>query len=130
MFFCDFTCFFFQQIAHHGSVIEDEWLGLRMYFDRRTAIDVYSKQKQGLELKQGQWYPSPEQQKEGWGADYYKAGETIGLGGVRLWDGEKVIHLNPVTNRVARVIKETNCSYLEVRSEGVPYKGTNQCRTV
>ena len=71
----------------------------------KHAIDIYSKTKPGLELGRTKWYTSPEQQKQGWGADYYKVGETIGLGGIRLWDGEKVLHLNPVSSRFARVVK-------------------------
>lgn len=99
----------FRSLGHHGPAIENEWLGLRIYFDKKAAIDVYSKAK-------------PEQQKNGWGADYYKAGTTVGLGGVRLWDGEKVVPLDPVTNRYARVVKEKSSSFMEMRSEGVPYK--------
>lgn len=113
----------FKELGHHGPAIENEWLALRMYFDKRTAIDVYSKQKPGLELFDYKWYPSAHAQKNGAGADYYKAGETIGLGGVRLWDGEKIVPLNPVTNRTARVVKEANSTYMEMLSQDVPYKG-------
>ena len=112
----------YKVLGHHGPAIENEYIGLRMYFSKKAAIDVYSKAKPGLELKEAQWYPTPEQQKEGWGADYYKVGETVGLGGIRLWDGEKVIPLDPVTNRHARVVKEGSVSYLEMLSEDVPYK--------
>lgn len=48
---------------------------------------------------------------------------TVGLGGVRLWDGEKVVMLNPVTNRLARVGKTDTTSFMEMISKGVPYKG-------
>lgn len=112
----------FNELGHHGPAIENEFVALRMYFDHKAAIDVYSKQKNGLELKKAKWYPSPLQQKNGWGADYYKAGATVGLGGIRLWDGEKVVPLNPVSQRSARVVSETNLSYMEMLSEGVPYK--------
>lgn len=112
----------FSTIGHHGPAVENEWLGLRIYFDFKAAIDVYSKAKPGLELLEAKWYPTPEQQKNGWGADYYKAGTTVGLGGVRLWDGEKVVPLDPVTNRSAKVIKDKTSSYMEMLSEGVPYK--------
>lgn len=84
---------------------------------------MYSKTKPQLELEQAGWYPTEEQQKNGWGADQYKAGSTVGLGGVRLWDGEKVVFLNPVKQRTARVKKEANLSYMEMLSEGIPYKG-------
>ncbi|MGQ7944642.1 DUF4861 family protein [Flavobacterium sp. WC2509] len=113
----------YKTIGHHGPAIENEWMGLRIYFSDKVAIDVYNKAKAGLELKKAQWYPTPEQQKEGWGADYYKVASTVGLGGVKLWDGEKVVPLNPVTNRLARVGKTDTTSWMEMISKGVPYKG-------
>ena len=113
----------FNKLAHHGPAIENEFLGLRLYFDFKCAIDVYNKTRPGLELKEGGWYPTPEQQKEGWGADQYKVGNTVGCGGVRLWDGENEVFLDPVSKRTARVCKEANIAYMEMLSEGVPYKG-------
>ena len=113
----------YKKLNHHGPAVENEWLGLRLYFDYKCAIDVYNKTKPGLELEGAGWYPTTEQQKEGWGADQYKVGQTVGLGGVRLWDGEKVQFLNPVKMRTARVRKEANFSQMEMLSEAVPYKG-------
>jgi len=113
----------YKTIGHHGPAIENEWMALRIYFSDKVAIDVYNKAKKGLELKKANWYPTPEQQKEGWGADYYKVAATSGLGGVKLWDGEKVVPLNPVTNRLARVGKTDTTSWMEMISRGVPYKG-------
>lgn len=112
----------YRQLGHHGPAIENEWLGLRIYFDRKAAIDVYSKSRPGLEFRKARWYPTVEQQLNGWGADYYKVGSTVGLGGIRLWDGEKVVSLDPVSRRYARVGKEGNVSYMEMLSEDVPYK--------
>lgn len=113
----------YNKLSHHGPAIENEWLGLRLYFDHKVAIDVYNKTQARLELAEAQWYPTPEQQKEGWGADQYKVGSTVGLGGVRLWDGEKAVFLDPVRKRTARVCKEANISYMEMLSEGIPYRG-------
>jgi len=113
----------YQKVGHHGPAVENEWLALRLYFDHKVAIDVYNKTKPQLELDVAKWYPTSEQQEEGWGADQYKAGQTVGLGGVRLWDGEQVVLLNPVSKRTARVKKEANQSYMEMLSENVPYKG-------
>jgi hypothetical protein len=113
----------YSTIGHHGPAVENEWMALRIYFSEKAAIDVYSKAKPGLELKKAQWYPTAAQQKEGWGADYYKVANTVGLGGVRLWDGEKIVPLNPVTNRLARVGKTDTTSWMEMISKGVPYKG-------
>ena len=112
----------FDKLEHHGPAIENEWVGYRIYFNYKCAIDVYNKTQAKLELAQAGWYPTPEQQQAGWGADQYKAAETVGLGGVRLWDGQKVVFLNPVSKRTARVRKEANISYMEMLSEGIPYK--------
>jgi len=112
----------YKALGHHGPAIENEFLGFRLYFNYKAAIDVYSKAKPGLELAKAKWYPTPEQQKQGWGADYYKVGETIGLGGVRLWDGDKAVNLNPVSERSARVVKEGMVSFMEMISKDVPYK--------
>jgi len=84
----------YNKVAHHGPAIENEWIGLRFYFDQKVSIDVYNKTRPGLELKAAKWYPTVDQQKEGWGADQYKVGKTVGLGGVRLWDGEREIFLD------------------------------------
>lgn len=113
----------YRQLDHHGPAIENEWLGLRLYFDHKVSVDVYNKTRKALELAAAGWYPTIEQQKEGWGADQYKVGSTVGLGGVRLWDGEKEVFLNPVSKRTAKVKKEANISYMEMLSEGIPYKG-------
>lgn len=112
----------YEFLGHHGPAIENEWMGLRLYFSEKAAVDVYSKTKPGLELREGRWYPTPLQQKNGWGSDYYKVGSTVGLGGVRLWDGEKMVGLDPVTQRLARVAKTDSTSYLEMISKGIPYK--------
>lgn len=111
----------YRALGHHGPAIENEWLALRLYFDKKAAIDVYSKATPGLELGTYKWYPTPQQQLVGKGADYYKVGPTVGLGGIRLWDGEKVLPLDPVSNRTARVVKEGSVSYMEMLSEDVPY---------
>ncbi len=113
----------YSQLGHHGPAIENEWLALRLYFDQKAAIDVYSKKRPGLELRPARWYPDSIQQKNGYGADYYKVGATVGLGGIRLWDGEKVVPLNPVSKRSARVAKEGTVSFMEMLSENIPYKG-------
>lgn len=115
----------YRALGHHGPAIENEWLAIRYYFDKKAAIDVYSKANPGLELAEYKWYPTTQQQLEGVGADYYKVGPTVGLGGIRLWDGENIIPLDPVSNRTAKVAKEGNISYLEMLSEDVPYKDGN-----
>ncbi|GJM64247.1 DUF4861 family protein [Persicobacter diffluens] len=113
----------YQKLGHHGPAIENEYMAIRLYFSQKTAIDIYSKSKKGLELARTKWYPTEEQQQKGWGADYYKVGNTVGLGGVKLWDEGQLVDLNPVDMRIARVKKEIHSSYMEMISEGVPYQG-------
>lgn len=108
--------------GHHGPAVENPWFGLRMYFDKSCGIDAYSKQRPQPELRKALWYPTEAEQKDGWGADYYKVGKTVGIGGIRLWDGKKAVLLNPVSRRTAKVGKEAGTSWLEMLSEGVPYK--------
>ncbi len=110
----------YQTVGHHGPAVENEWMGLRIYFDHKCAIDVYSKTRPGLELKAARWYPSPALQLEGWGADYYKVGSTVGLGGVKIWDGEQAVALDPVSQRKARVYRTDSSAVMEMISEGVP----------
>lgn len=113
----------FEALGHHGPAVENEWMALRLYFNYKTSIDLYSKSRPGLELRETYWYPTPEQQKNGWGADYYIVGETVGLGGVRLWNGQNVQFLDPVTNRTAVVNKGLSSSYMEIISEGISFNG-------
>ena len=58
----------FNSLGHHGPAIENEWLALRIYFDQKAAVDVYSKVKPGLEFRKAKWYPTPEQQKKRMGS--------------------------------------------------------------
>ncbi len=113
----------FSKLGHHGPAIENQWYALRLYFSRKTAIDVYSKAKPGLELAEKKWYPSKKEQLAGWGADYYKVGNTVGLGGVKLWNGEKVLDLHPVDLRSALVSVYEDSTSIDMISEGVPYRG-------
>ena len=113
----------FTKLGHHGPAVENQWLALRLYFNKKTAIDVYSKAKPGLEIRDRKWYPSKKEQRSGYGADYYKVGNSIGLGGVKLWDGEKIVPLNPVSNRSAKVQYTREGSFMEMLSEGVEYSG-------
>jgi len=113
----------FTKLGHHGPAVENQWLGFRIYFDKKTAIDIYSKAKPGLEIRDKKWYPSKKEQRAGYGADYYKVGKSLGLGGVKLWDGENIIPLHPVSKRSAKVVSEGDVSFMEMLSEGVAYKG-------
>jgi|GEM_PF-235511 len=109
-------------VGHHGPAIENEYLGLRMYYNNNGGIDLYSKVTKQLELRGSGWYSTKAQQAKGWGADCYHVGDTVGIGGIRLWDGKQVITLAAKGGRVARVEKEGSVSFLEMISKGIAYR--------
>ena len=111
-------------VGHHGPAVENQYMALRFYFDGRGAIDVYSKSgKIDNELGRWLWYPSAEaQEKEGAGCDEYYVGKTLGLGGVRLWDGTDEIRLDATAGRRSTVGRTDDGAYMEMISYGVPYQ--------
>lgn len=112
----------YQQVLHHAPAIENEFFCLRLYFNNSGAIDVYSKQKQQLELEKAKWYPDSLMQAQGYGSDQYKVGSTTGLGGIKLWDGEKSIDLVASRGRWAKVSTNNISSTMEMLAKGVVYK--------
>ncbi len=112
------------KVGHHGPAVENSHMMLRIYFNDTGAIDVYSKSGRGMELGRYLWYPSAEMQEQfGAGRDVYVVGETVGLGGIALWDGEKEVKLVATKGRTARVGDTGKGSYAEMVAYGVSYKG-------
>lgn len=111
------------RISHHGPAVENQYMALRIYFDARAAIDVYS--KSGLidnELGRWMWYPTPdEQEADGAGCDEYLVGSTVGLGGIQLWDGEESVPLATTGGRRSLVGRTRGGAFMEMISYGVPY---------
>ena len=112
-------------VGHHGPAVENQYMALRLYFDGRGAIDVYSKSGRiDNELGRWLWYPSIIQQRnEGAGCDQYYVGKTFGLGGVRLWDGEQEIRLESTGGRRSLVGRTKDGAYMEMIAYGVPFQG-------
>jgi len=114
----------YRKVGHHGPAVENSHMALRIYFNDSGAIDLYSKTGRGMELMNYLWYPSEELQKEsGMGCDAYIVGNTVGLGGISLWDGEKEVKLVATKGRTARVGDTKRGSYAEMIAYGVEYKG-------
>ena len=89
---------------HHGVDFESELNGIRIYFDARQTLDLYGKRHKQLELKETQFYTTPEQKEKGYGDDVLWVGQTFGLGAFRGWDGQQPTHIQPVRSRTQRVI--------------------------
>lgn len=110
------------EVGHHGPAVENSHMALRIYFNDSGAIDVYSKSGRGMELLEYLWYPTEGQRDTlAAGCDEYNVGNTVGLGGIALWDGEKEVRLRATRGRTARVGDTKNGSFAEMIAYGVPY---------
>ena len=89
---------------HHGVAFESELNAIRIYFDARQTLDLYGKYRQGLELKDTQFYTADEQKQQGYGDDVLWVGQTFGLGAFRGWDGHQPTLVEPVRSRTQRII--------------------------
>lgn len=112
------------ELGHQGPAVENSHMGLRMRFDDSGSIDVYSKSARGMELMQYLWNTTKGQRDTlNVGHDAYMVGETLGLGGFALWDGDEVVRLNATKGRTAKVGDTGKGVYMEMISYGVPYAG-------
>ena len=94
----------FHLLHHHGADFESELVAYRVYFDERQTYDLYGKYNKQLELQTSQFYPDDEQLAAGYGNDVLWAGQTVGLGALRGWDGQKPTMVSPVKSRGQRMV--------------------------
>lgn len=94
----------FHLVHHHGADFESELTAYRVYFDERQTFDLYGKKKKQLELEKSQFYPDDQQLADGYGDDVLWAGQTVGLGALRGWNGEKPTMVSPVKSRGQRMV--------------------------
>ena len=99
-------------------------MALRILCDGSGSIDLYSKSGRGMELLEYLWYPTQGQQDTlAAGVDAYNVANTLGLGGVALWDGHDVVRLSATDGTTARVGETKKGAFAEIVSYGVPYMG-------
>lgn len=94
----------FHLVHHHGADFESELTAFRVYFDERQTYDLYGKKYKQLELEKSQFYPDDKQLAEGYGDDVLWAGQTVGLGALRGWDGTRPTMVSPVRSRGQRIV--------------------------
>lgn len=112
----------YKLVGHHGPAVENSHMALRIYYNDSGAIDLYSKSGRMMELEKYLWYPTEKQQaEEGAGCDEYRAGKTVGFGGIALWDGEKEIRPVATEGREAHVGKTKEGAFCEVIYKGVKF---------
>lgn len=111
-------------LGHSGPAVENSHMALRILCDGSGSIDLYSKNGRGMELLEYLWYPTQGQQDTlATGVDAYNVANTLGLGGVSLWDGHDIVRLVATDGMLARVGETKKGAFAEVVSYGVPYMG-------
>ena len=95
----------YHALHHHGVAVESEQMAYRLYFDKKQTVDVYCKRTPQLELAQSYWYPNDSLLAEGYGDDILRVSGTVGVGSVKYWNGKKMVHIEPVTERTQRIVK-------------------------
>ena len=94
----------YSDLYHHGAAFESELTAYRIYFDHRQNIDIYGKVKRQLELPDTHFYTTAEQQAQGYGNDVLWAGQSVGCGSLKLWDGSAPQNWTEVETRGQRII--------------------------
>lgn len=94
----------YSDLYHHGAAFESELTAYRIYFDHRQNIDIYGKVKRQLELPDTHFYTTVEQQAQGYGNDVLWAGQSVGCGSLKLWDGSAPLNWTEVETRGQRII--------------------------
>lgn len=114
----------YNRLHHHGPALESELTGYRVYFDRKQTVDPYGKVLPRLELAETRFYPTDEQLAARYGDDVLTAGESIGIGAMKGWDGEQSTHIRPMARRTARILaKGPVRAIVEMNVEGWEYNG-------
>lgn len=109
----------YNSIYGHGAVIENPWVAYRVYMDNRQSLDLYVKQTPQLELDVTGFYTTPEQMEEGYGCDVLWAGQSVGAGSFRGYQG-KPVTIDTVASRTQTVI---NPSTVEVVDKDWMFNG-------
>lgn len=94
----------YHQLHHHGVAVESEHMAYRIYFDKKQTIDPYCKRTPQLELAQSHWYPNDSLLAAGYGDDILRVSGTVGVGSVKYWNGQKMVHIEPVVERSQRIV--------------------------
>jgi len=94
----------YNALHHHGPAFESEWMGYRFYFDKKQTIDVYGKKQPRLELAESLWYPTDSMLAKNFGDDILLVNDYVSVGTFKGWDGKKALHIEPVSNRTARIL--------------------------
>ncbi|MCH5346478.1 MAG: DUF4861 domain-containing protein [Muribaculaceae bacterium] len=118
------TRIMYNSIYGHGAVMENPYNAIRIYMDNRQSIDLYGKNRPGMELETTGFYTTQEQLAQGYGRDILWAGKSVGAGSFRGFIGDEPTTIDTVTVRGQRVVLSGPVrSVVEVTDEGWIYNG-------
>lgn len=113
----------YSMMYHHGVAFESELTGYRIYFDNRQSIDLYGKVRRQLELSTTNFY-SQNFVSQGYGCDVLWAGQSVGLGSFRGWDGNNPTYVDSVEIRGQRILANGPLrTVVEIVDRGWYYQG-------
>jgi hypothetical protein len=121
----------YNKVHHHGVAFESALIAYRIYFDNKSTVDVYAKNKQQLELATTEWYPTDKQAAAGYGDDVIRVFNAVGVGTVKGWDGTKATHIDKFDKRTQRIVATGKLrTVVESEVEGWLYEGKKINMTV
>lgn len=114
----------YDRMYHHGPAWESDKIGYRLYFDKKTTVDVYGKKLYRLELPDTKWYPTDKQLADKYGDDILWVGNSVGVGTLKGWDGAGATHIDTMDRRTARIVVGGNLrTVVDMTVEGWRYGG-------
>ena len=98
----------YNYIFPHGSVMENDMVGFRVYCDHRQSLDYYGHRQHKMDIAETAFYTTQEQRDKGYGEDVLYTGSTYGCGCLHGWDPQanKAIMFENVRNRTQTVVAE------------------------
>lgn len=118
------SSYIYSDLYHHGAAFESELTGYRIYFDKRQNIDLYGKCVRRLELAETCFYTTAAQKAAGYGNDVLWAGNSVGCGTLKLWDGNKPADFEKLKTRGQRIVAAGPLrTVVEVKDMGVEVSG-------
>lgn len=99
-------------IRYEGPGWENEMIGYRFYLDWRNAADIFGKKVDTLVLQAvGQDGFDSYHEKEDWGMDILKAGQSLGIGSIgRVGESGEVEHFEQTDSVTCQIVKNGGLS--------------------
>lgn len=114
----------YNSIYGHGAVFESQLAAFRVYMDNRQSIDIYGKTHPRLEMDSTGFYTTPGQLVQGYGCDILWAGQSVGAGSFRGYQGGKPCYIDTVAWRRQTVVASGPVrAIVEVTDGGWTYYG-------